>query len=115
MASIPISELTPNARTADPSGTASGANNTIAASVPEELLIRAVVATATTNVTIKAGDNPPALSAGQGDLVAACVVGTNFIGPLTSARFIQSDGTINVDVATPANVTLTAFHVPRSA
>jgi len=115
MAAIPISELTPNARTADPAGTASGATNIVAASVPEELLLRAVVTTATTNVTIKAGDNPPALNSGQGDLTAACVVGTNWIGPLTSARFIQSDGTINVDVATPANVTLTAFHLPRTA
>lgn len=116
MASIPLSTLTPNARTADPAGTASGSTNIVAAgAAPEEIILRAVVANATTNVTVKAGANPPALSAGQGDVVAACVVGTNFIGPLSSARFIQADGTINVDVATAANVTLTAFVVPRTA
>lgn len=115
MAAIPITELTPNARTADPAGTASGATNIVAATESEELLLRAVVTTATTNVTVKAGANPPALSAGQGDLVEACVVGTNWIGPFTSARFIQADGTINVNVATAANVVLTAFHIPRTA
>lgn len=117
MANIPLSALTPNARTADPAGTAPTATNIVQCAVcpTEKVLLRAVVVTATTNVTVKAGDNPPALAAGGGDLVAACVVGTNFIGPFESARFVQSDGTLNVDVATPANVTLTAIRLPRTA
>lgn len=116
MAAIPLSPLVANSSLAGPAGTASGATNIVAAGAsPEEVILRAVVITATTNVTVKAGDNPPALSGGQGDLTVACPVGTTFLGPFTSARFVQSDGTINVDVATPANVTLTAFRVPRTA
>lgn len=115
MASIPLSALVANSSLAGPAGTASGATNIVAAGPPEEVVLRAVVVTATTNVTVKAGDSPPAHSAGQGDLVVACPVGTTFLGPFTSGRFVQDDGTMNVDVATSANVTLTAFRVPRTA
>lgn len=116
MATIPLSNFTANGLLADPAGTASGATNTVSAAVcpVEEIVLRAVVATATTNVTVKAGDSPPALAAGQGDHVEACPVGTSWLGPFTSSRFVQSDGTLTVDVATPANVTLAAFRVPRA-
>lgn len=116
MATIPLSPFVPNSSLANPAGTAPTATNIVSADGrAEEIVIRAVVVTATTNVTVKAGDNPPALAAGQGDLVVACPIGTTHLGPFTSARFLQSDGTINVDVATPANVTLTAFRLPRTA
>ena len=117
MATIAVTALSPNAGTAAPSQTASGSTNIVStASTPlEEIVIKAVVTTATTNVTVKAGDHPPALSAGQGDLVVAATVGTHYIGPFTSARFLQSDGTLNVDVATAANVTLAALRLPRTA
>lgn len=116
--SIALSPLVANSSLAGPAGTASDATlNTISAGgVPlEEVFVRAVVATATTNVVIKAGANPPALSAGQGDLTVACPVGTTFLGPFTSGRFMQQNGTMNITVATAANVTLTAFRVPRTA
>jgi hypothetical protein len=83
--------------------------------MPEEVFLRVVTATATTNVTIKAGNYPPALSSGQGDLTFACTVGTAFLGPFTGARFLQSDGTLNVVSGTPANTTITAFRMPRTA
>lgn len=117
MATIAVSPLVPNSSLAAPTQTASGATNIISTgTIPlEEVVLKAVVLTATTVVTVKAGDNPPALSAGQGDLALSLAIGTHYIGPLTSARFVQSDGTVNVDVATSANVTLAAIHMPRTA
>jgi hypothetical protein len=117
MATISLIGLSPNNSTAATTGTASGATNIIStAGVPlEEIMLVAYTTTATTNVTVKGGDYPPALSAGQGDLVVACPVGTTYIGPLSSARFMQDDGTLNVNVATAANVALAAVRVPRTA
>jgi len=120
MATYALSTLVPNGTLADPAGTVTGAgtNNvtTNGAGVNvEEIFLRVVTATGTTNVTIKAGAYPPALSAGQGDLTFACTVGTCFLGPFTGARFLQSDGTLNVVSGTPANTTITAFRMPRTA
>lgn len=117
MATIAVTALVPNDSTTAPSQTASGATNTVStAGYPlEEIILKAVVTTAETDVTIVAGDNPPALSAGQGNLVEALAVGTHYMGPFTSARFLQSDGTLSVNVETAANVTLAAFHLPRTA
>lgn len=117
MATIPLSTLVPNSLLAGPAGTAAGATNVVSTeNVPlEEVVLRVVTTTATTVATVKAGDYPPALSAGQGDLAVSCPVGTTFIGPFTSARFVQNDGTLNVDSATAANQTITAFKLPRTA
>lgn len=117
MAAIALSNLTPNADFADPAGTAAGATNIVgSAGVPlEQVVLRVVTATATTVLTVKAGSNPPSLSAGQGDLAVSCTVGTRYIGPFTSARFMQADGTMNVNSATAANHTITAFRLPRTA
>lgn len=117
MAAIPLSNFVPNADFADPAGTAAGSTNIVgSAGVPlEQVVLRVVTATATTVLTVKAGANPPSLSAGQGDLAVSCTVGTRFIGPFTSARFMQADGTMNVNSATAANHTITAFRLPRTA
>lgn len=117
MATIALSSLVPNSNLAAPPQTASTATNIVStAGVPlEEILVKAVVTTATTVVTVKAGDSPPATAAGQGDAALSLAVGTHYVGPFTSARFLQSDGTLNVDVATPANVTLAAIRMPRTA
>lgn len=117
MATIAVTALTPNTFTAAPSQTASGATNIISsAGIPlEEIVLKAVVTTATTVVTIKAGDSPPALSAGQGDSALSLTVGTHYVGPFTSARYMQDNGTLNVDVATAAQVTLAAIRLPRTA
>lgn len=120
MATYALNALVANGTLADPSGTVTGAgSNPVTTSgngvMPEEVFLRVVTATATTNVTIKAGTYPPALSAGQGDLTFACTVGTAFLGPFTGARFLQSDGTLTVVSGTPANTTITAFRMPRTA
>ena len=49
-------------------------------------------------VTFLAGDYPPALAAGQGNLAVVMAFGTTRWVVLGSDRFLQSDGTISVDV-----------------
>jgi hypothetical protein len=118
VAVLALQQLVPNSSFADPAGTTAqaGTNSISTAGVAtEEVYLRVVTATATTVLTVKAGVYPPALSAGQGDLAVSCPVGTTWIGPLTSARFAQADGTVNFTSATPANHTVTAFRLPRTA
>jgi hypothetical protein len=79
----------------------------------EQLTLQVTVATATTTVTVKAGDYPPALDASQGDLVRALTVGEHEIGPFNSGRFLQSDGRIHIDYSAAGNVTVRAYRHPR--
>jgi hypothetical protein len=120
MAVYALNNLVPNGQLPLPAGTVTGAgNNSVTTSGngvnPEEIFLFVVTANATTNLTIKAGAYPPALSSGQGDLVVSTVVGTALVGPFTGARFLQNDGTLNIVSATPANTTITAFRMPRTA
>lgn len=61
--------------------------------------------------TILAGDNPPALSAGQGDLAITvpATSGVMCVTNLESARYLQSDGTVNIDLAASFDGTVTAY------
>ena len=102
---------------AAPTATAIDATNghVIAASATptEELLIVVNNTFAGTKVvTIKAGDSPPASAAGQGDLVVTCAASTDGI-PLRveSARFLQADGTINLDIAASMTGTIVVYKV----
>lgn len=116
--------LTANTSTADPAGTALDATNShvfTASSPLHEYVIRVVNTYAgTKTVTVKAGDNPPADAAGQGDLVLSLAAGDStptvkWFGPLTSSRFMQNDGTVNLDVAASMTGTITVFRIPRNA
>lgn len=85
----------------------------------EYVLIVTNTTSSTKTVTIKAGDSPPADAAGQGDLVVSFTAGNvtpqvKTIGPLESARFMQNDGTVNVDVAASMTGTVTLLRVPRT-
>lgn len=123
---VAYSSLVPNGDMADPAGTATNAGtgngHVIPAAgpngraVPELTVLRVVAGATGGNVTVKAGTNPPALAAGQGDLVVAVAnSATRWIGPFESGRFLQSDGTILVDIATGFVAgTITAFKVPRN-
>lgn len=111
---LTVDELVANSNLDDPAGTLAHADGNSIDCVLEELVVRAVVANAETDITFLAGDHPPALAAGQGNLLVAAGVGTHWFGPFDSSRFLQSDGTIHVDTETEANVTFTAFHVPRA-
>lgn len=115
---VTVTELTANDDTADPAGTnVDPTNGHVISGVPlEELVLRidSTFAGAKT-FTIKAGDNPPALEAGVGDLAVSLNAAVAFVGPFSSARFAQSDGTLLIDVAASATGTITALHVPRTA
>lgn len=72
-----------------------------------------------TTFTILAGDNPPAQRAGLGNLATVCAQNvTKLVGPLETARFIQSDGKISVTTA-PASGTIAAtircYKFPKTA
>ena len=113
--------VTANTTTADPTGTTivAGNNHVIDCTVypPEETLIRIKQTDATARVaTVTAGDNPPADAAGQGTLTKSMAQNEVWwVGPLSSARFLQSDGTVIVTVAASFAGTIEAFRVPRNA
>jgi hypothetical protein len=118
---VHVTEMTPNTAVADPTGTTADTTNDhvidVSAYPTNEILIRIKQTDASARVaTIKAGDNPPADAAGQGDLTKSMAQNEVWwIGPLTSARFIQNDGTILVDLATSFAGTIEVFHIPRTA
>lgn len=122
---IPVTTLTANAATADVAGTAIDATNShnvaLGSVACEEIIIRVKNTTASTKVaTIKAGANPPADAAGQGDIAVSLTDGSTtatvaFVGPLTSARFIRADGSINIDIGAGMTGAITVFAIPRGA
>ncbi|MFE3382897.1 hypothetical protein [Streptomyces anulatus] len=111
---VPYSSLLPNADVADPAGTGNG--HTIAKAVPELTVLRVVAGATGGNVTVKAGQNPPAIAAAMGDLVVAVGNGaTRWIGPFESGRFLQADGSLLVDIATGFVAgSISAFKIPRN-
>lgn len=104
--SLTITSLSRNAATSLPSAQAIDTNGTVpiaAGSLMDRLIIEVVnTDDAALTVLIKAGDNPPALRAGQGDLSVALAASgggataKRMIGPFESGRFAQDDGSINV-------------------
>lgn len=65
--------------------------------------------------TIVAGDSPPALSAGQGnlDITVPATTGDMTVAGLESARYIQSDGLLHIDLAASFAGAVRAIRVPR--
>lgn len=101
-------------------------NGVVITGVPLEELVLQVTNTASSalDCTISAGDNPPADAAGLGALVSEFSAGNvtpqiKYVGPFSSARFIQAGGTeagaLFVDFETGFTGTLRAFRVPRTA
>lgn len=61
------------------------------------------------DVTVVHGDNPPAVREGIGSLETALAAsGVALIGPLESARFIQSDGSLDIAFASDGGVAAAA-------
>jgi hypothetical protein len=113
-----VNTLTANNNVAVPTTTAVDvANGHVITGVPAEQLI--IIANLTfagaKTITIKAGANPPALAAGQGDHVVSINNSTRWIGPLTSARFQQADGSVYVDYEAGSTGTITVVRLPRTA
>lgn len=117
---IPNTDLSTNAATDDVAGTAIVAadNHVITPTKPfGKVVLRLVNTTAAEKVmTVLAGDNPPAGSAGQGNLAITFAAGN--VTPtvkyvvLESARFVQSDGVIRITVAALTTGFISAFQLP---
>lgn len=79
-----------------------------------ETVLRINNTTASTKiVTIKAGANPPAVAAGLGDLAISLAQNVTGVVTLDTARFLQADGTVNVDVAASMTGTIEAYQLPQ--
>jgi hypothetical protein len=103
--------------TIDSTLVSNGAKVAAAAANCERMFIRVTNTNGTARVvTIKAGANPPAWAAGQGDLAVtvALTSGDVLIGPLESGRFLQADGTINIDFGTSMTGAITVYTLPRA-
>lgn len=118
---LTVVDLAPNSSIADPAGNAVDVANGHILTPPagmafEEfyLEINSTFAGAK-NWTVKAGANPPALAAGQGDLVVSINAAVKLLGPFTSARFMQADGSLWLDAEAASTGTIKAFHLPRTA
>lgn len=117
---IPYSNLVPNGNLTQPAGTTLVAaptdNMRISDAFLELTVLRVTNTSAVTpfDFTVKAGDSPPALAAGQGDLVVTMAVSSaQYLGPFESGRFVQSDGSVFLE-ATAVTGAVTAFRVPRN-
>lgn len=89
----------------------------IASAEPERTLIRVTNTEGSTNVvTVRKGDNPPALAAGQGDLAVtvAATTGVQYIGPLESGKYLQNDGTLEVDFEAGMTGAIDVLLLPKS-
>lgn len=116
-AAVAYSNLVPNGVLSDPSGTALTAGDAnggkIAAAVPELTVLRVVCGATGGNFVVLTGDNPPALAAGQGSLTETFTANeVNFVGPVESGRFLQSDG--SMEFTCTQAMTVTALRAPRN-
>jgi hypothetical protein len=123
---LPLTALAANSSVTQPAGTtidqANGMNVVLASTaVPaagssQHLILQVTNSAATSKVvTLRAGVNPPAMRSAIGDLsVTIATTATAFIGPLEPGRFVQTDGSVNVDFATGTTGTINALLVPRN-
>ncbi|GAA1395168.1 hypothetical protein ACFQZ4_24150 [Catellatospora coxensis] len=89
---------------------------TVANAKPERMLIRVTNTEGSTNVlTVRAGDNPPALRAGQGDLTVtvAATTGAQYFGPFESDKVLQDDGSMSIDFETGMTGTIDILEIPK--
>jgi hypothetical protein len=88
---------------------------TIANAKPERTILRCANTEGSTNVlTVRAGANPPALRAGQGDLTVtiAATSGIQYFGPFESDKVLQADGSMSIDFETGMTGTIEALLIP---
>lgn len=113
---VHVTTLALNASTANPAGTAIVAANThvITPTKPSSKVIVRLNNTfaGAKDFTILAGDNPPAQSAGQGDLVVNLAQDATSLVVLESARFAQDNGTFRINVAASTTGFIEAIQLP---
>lgn len=116
---VPIVTLSRTGAATDAGTTADPTNDHVVdlGGVPlEEIVFRLTNTNGTERVaTFVAGDSPPALSAGLGnlDVTVPATTGDFTVAGLESARFLQSDGTVHIDLAASYAGAVRAFRVPR--
>ena len=123
-ASITVTALTANSGVARPAAQTLDTDGTVPVTVGgamDRLILELVNgAAAAVTVTVKAGDNPPSPLAADLDIALTGSGGATpakIIGPFESARFMQSDGSVNIAVlaasSTPS-VTVRAYRLPKT-
>lgn len=114
-----------NSQVAFPAGgTITQANGSVftpasGATLEEYLFKFSHTASSTKTATVKGGANPPANASldltvtctGDGSTTPVVVI----VGPISSARFVQADGTVNIDYASGFTGTIEAIRIPRTA
>ncbi len=114
---VAITNLAVNDATALAAGVAiNPANNAVIAAGgnTQRLAIHVTITNAGgADVTVKAGSNPPAFAAGQGDLVETFAQNDEKFFVIESARFAQANGDIYVDFEAGATGTIAAYRLPK--
>lgn len=129
---LPTTLMTPNGAVLNNAGTAIDAANGMnitfsstgfpATPLMDTLILYVQNTTSSTKtVTVRAGANTtylnvPGFEAGKGDLTTGnltATTGTAFIGPFEIARFMQPDGSMNVDFAASMTGTICAILLPK--
>ena len=116
---VTVTTLTSGAGVAESAGTAADPTNDHVVTVDfplEELLLVFKNTNGSNRVaTIVAGDNPPALSAGQGnlDITVPATTGVMMVTGLESDRYLQNDGTLLIDLAASFAGTVHAYRLGR--
>lgn len=116
---VVVTDLAANAGVAEPAGTTiAPANGANIADIGDtgRIVIRVTNTNGTERtVTIKAGANPPAVREGIGDLAVAvpATTGVRYI-TIESARFLQADGSINVDFETSMAGVIQVLRTPKA-
>jgi len=88
--------------------------------VPERTLLRVTQTDGTAHdLIVRAGDNPPAVAAGLGDLTVevAATSGVRYFGPFESGRFLQGGadaGDLHIDFETGFVGTIDVLKIPAS-
>jgi hypothetical protein len=118
MARVAVTINDPQGTAATPTRTSADATNDHyidCSAIPlEELVIEFRNTNGSDRVaTIVAGDNPPADAAGLGnlDITVPATSGDKVVAGLESARFIQSDGLVHIDLAASFAGDITVFRV----
>jgi hypothetical protein len=120
-----INNLTANASVTQPTADTVDTTGTVpirAGSLTSRMIVEVINGAGVgLTVAVKAGNNPPAVRAGLGDLsVSLAASGSagdkKIIGPFESARFAQGNGDVNLSfspVSGSPNATVRVYHLPK--
>lgn len=115
---VAITVLTANGAVTTPAGVTISTTNGANIARPtrgRKMVVRITntITDATKTATVKAGASPPAGRAGLGDLTVAIPASDERLVCLETARFVQTDGTINVDFSAGMTGKISAIELPQ--